>query len=1040
MINSSTCRKLPLQGLYALRFASATAFLLLFTARTAYALDPNRAISQYIHEEWTAEQGFPGGTVYSIAQTSDGYLWIGGEKGLVRFDGFSFRLFTREDVPEMPPGAIQQIAVDGEGNLWIRQQGMTLLRYRAGNVQDSSRDIINTEGGVTAMCRARDGEMVFVGRSHEVLRYRRGKMQARLLSARTPTALVISMAETARGKLWLGTRDIGLFAADEGKSFNVSEGLPDPKINALLPLKDGKLWIGTDNGIVGWDGVRLTRTGVPSDLQHGPMQALLEDRQSNIWVGTSAGLVRIDPKGVAASEGVTSPPGNTVNALFEDHEGNLWVGTGRGLERFRDSAFLSYPTPGPSWSESGGPLYADDEGRLWSSSTEGGLRWQRGAEAGSIAHFELSRHTIYSIAGRNRGLWVGSQGGGLTLLRCSRGCSVAKTYTHAQGLAEDSVYSVHESTDGTVWAGTLSRGLSRLQNGQFTTYTTANGLASNTITAIAESSDGTMWFGAPDGLSALSPNGAWRLYRGRDGLPPGGVNCLYIDQSGVIWIGTPKGLAFLGSGHVQIAKETARSLSEETLGIASDKRGWLWVATTHHILRVNRRQLMERSLAPDDVREYGIADGLLGTAGVKRHRSVVADALGRIWFSTGRGISVVDPSRLGTNSIPAIVHVQTVSADGKLLVFPNGIQIPAASKRITIGYVGLSLSNPDRIRFRYRLENFDRDWSEPTPAREAVYTNLGPGSYRFRVIASNSEGIWNSAEAIVPLEVEPAFWQNWWFRLLGMCVFVLTLAALHRQRLRQMTSQLDLRFEERLLERTRIAQELHDTLLQGFLSASMQLHVALGRLEEHSSAKAPLSRAIELMGKASREGRTALRGLRSSQLDHLTLEQAFSSIPQELSVPEETRLRVTVEGHRHPLRPVLRDDVYRIGREAIVNAFRHSGAENVEVEIEYKAHQLRVLVQDNGCGADPQTMQLGREGHWGLQGMRERAERIGAKLSVFSSPGAGTEVVLCVPGHVAFQPGVTFRRKRRLPSRFRSLLRKYDHSEGKKPHERVSPN
>lgn len=1032
MNNSNTCRDFSFRCTLALKFV----LLVAFAIHSAYALDPHRALSQYIHEEWTAEQGFPGGTVYSIAQTPDGYLWIGGEKGLVRFDGFNFRLFTNKDVPEMPSGAIQQVDVDFEGNLWIRQQGMTLLRYHDEEVQNAS-GVIHKEGGASAMCRARNGEMVFIMRANKLFRYSRGGIKT-LSAAETPAALVISMAETAAGKLWLGTRDVGLFTWDGNQSSHFLEELPDPKINSLLPLGDQELWIGTDNGIIRWDGTRLTRAGIPPSLQHGPIQALLKDRQSNLWAGTAEGLVRVDPKGTVASDSVGHPLGSTVNALFEDREGNLWAGTGQGLQRFRDSVFLSDSVAAPSRSEGNGPIYVDDEGRVWSASAEGILRWQRGTETGSITHFNLNRYPIYSITGRKGELWVGRQSGGLTHLRCHDNCYVAENYTQVQGLAEDSIYSVYESADGNVWAGTLSHGLSRFKNGRFIRYTAGNGLASSAITAITESPDGTMWFGTSDGLSALSPDGRWRLYRGRDGLPPGGVNCLSIDGEGVVWIGTPQGLAFLRSGHVQIAQEAPRSFNEEIFGLAADRTGWLWVATAHRILRVNRHKLMERHLSPDDVREYGTANGLLGTISIKRERSVTADSMGRIWFSTSRGIAFVDPSRLEADSIPAIVHVQAVTTDGKLLAMQKDLHVPAASRRITIGYVGLSLSNPERIRFRYRLDNFDHDWSEPTPAREAIYTNLGPGSYRFRVIASNSEGIWNSAETAIPLEVEPAFWQAWWFRLSGICALVLGIFMIHLLRLRQMASRLDLRFEERLAERTRIAQDLHDTLLQGFLSASMQLHVAAGRLEEDSPAKPPLDRAIELMGKAGSEGRTALRGLRSSQLDHLTLEQAFASIPQELSISEETRLHITIEGRRRPLRPVLRDDVYRIGREAIVNAFRHSRSTNISVEIEYTAHQLRVLVQDNGCGADPQTIQFGREGHWGLKGMRERAERIGAKLSVFSGPGAGTEVVLCVPGHIAFQPGVVLRRKKWFGLLLRSVLGRYYYSQWEKSHERVS--
>jgi signal transduction histidine kinase len=555
-------------------------------------------------------------------------------------------------------------------------------------------------------------------------------------------------------------------------------------------------------------------------------------------------------------------------------------------------------------------------------------------------------------------------------------------------------------------------------------------LASNTITAIDEGPAGTMWFGTPDGLSELS-SGRFQRYTTRDGLPPGGVNCLSIDSTGVLWIGTAQGLAFLRSGRIKTFRDVPGPLREEMLGIAEDRNGWLWMATTKHILRAKRQKLLEGALDVGDLREYAIGDGLLGNEGVKRHRSVVSDASGHVWFSTNRGISNVDPALLTNDSAPAIVHIQTISADGHPVPLSGSFQVSPGRKRISFGYVGLLLSSPERLRFRYRLDGFDRDWTEPVAVREAVYTNLGPGSYRFHLVASNREGIWNGAETALGFQIDPAFWQTWWFRLISglACTFLVT--AVYRFRMNQISNRLKFSFEERLRERTRIAQELHDTLLQGFLSASMQVHVASGRLSENSPATAPLSRAIQLMEQASHEGRNALRGLRTSETDSLNLEQAFSSIRQELAISEEIRFRVIVQGQRQPLQPALRDDVYRIGREALINAFRHSHAKNIEVELNYALNEFRLFVRDDGCGIDPHTVQSGREGHWGLTGMRERAERIGVKLSVWSGASTGTEVVLLAASRIAFQSPAPHGLLRWVRGRFWRTLRQESLEVGK---------
>jgi signal transduction histidine kinase len=450
------------------------------------------------------------------------------------------------------------------------------------------------------------------------------------------------------------------------------------------------------------------------------------------------------------------------------------------------------------------------------------------------------------------------------------------------------------------------------------------------------------------------------------------------------------------------------SLKEPIFGLVDDGHGALWLATSNHVLRVNRDNLLHGRLAAGDVREFGPADGLRGIEGVKRDRSVLRDTQGRIWLSVNQGIAVVDPVRLLGNSPPASADIQAISADGASVELKNNIHIRPGSQRIVFSFAGLILSRPELVRYRYWLEGYDRGWSEPVTAREAGYTNLSPGPYRFHVIASNPDGVWGGDEAAIAFSVIPAWWQTWWFRagLVGM--FSLCAIALYRLRLRQLTGRLSVRFEERLAERTRIAQELHDTLLQGFLSARMQVHVAAARLPADSQEKPSLTRSLELMSQVIEEGRNAVRGLRASQSASMDLEDAFSRIPEELKAGELTSaspvdFRVIAEGPRRFLHPVLRDEVYRIGREALINAFRHANAKSIELELNYSSSLLRLRIRDDGCGIDMHTIQTGRDGHWGLSGMRERSDRIGARFRLWSSPGAGTEVELSVPGHIAFQ-------------------------------------
>lgn len=790
-----------------------------------------------------------------------------------------------------------------------------------------------------------------------------------------------------------------------GHTTAITEGLPDLKVNALASTGGNELWVGTDGGVVRWDGKQLTKLGIPNALNGVQALTMTLDRDQNLWIGTnSRGLVRLNASGVAWMDGPQSRSSEAVTAVFEDREGNLWTANASGLERVRDSIFVTYSAAEGLPEDSAGPVYADTRSRTWFAPISGGLWWLRDGQRGHVTAAGLDHDVMYSIAASKDGLWIGRQHGGITHLRFQGESFLTETYTTADGLAQNSVYAVYESRDGSAWAGTLSGGVSRWHRGRITTYTSADGLASNSVASILEAADGTMWFATANGLSALA-NGQWRTYHAADGLPSGNINCLAEDSHGLLWIGTSSGLAFRQSGRIHAATAVPL-LREQILGLAEDKNGSLWIATSTRVLRVKRDSLLRNAVPEGDIREYTRADGLRGLEGVKRYQSMVTDSSGRVWVSMNRGISVVDPARLVSSSAPAIVQVQTLLADGRPVSLHGTAHVPGGSQRITLSYSGLSLSVPERVRFRYCLDSFDRGWSDPVTAREAVYTNIPPGSYRFRVVASNPDGVWGSEEGVVAFEVEPLFWQTWWFRAGVLLACGMMAAALYRFRLHQLTHRMNLRFEERLAERTRIAQELHDTLLQGFLSASMQVHVASDLLPADSSAKPILARSLHLIRQVIEEGRNAVRGLRSSPNASLDLEHSLSRVQQECTSQgqpgTQAEFRVIVEGQPRLLQAVLRDEVYRIGREALLNALRHSEAKKIEVGIRYSANRLSMSVRDDGCGIDPQVLRLGRDGHWGLSGMRERADRIGARLRVFSGT-TGTQVELLVPGHIAFQ-------------------------------------
>ncbi len=966
----------------------------------ALALDSNRTMAQYIHEQWGAEKGFLGGTIYAICQSDDGYLWIGTERGLVRFDGSQFTLIQRPLGNGGPIGPVRGLVSDAEGNLWIRLNGPHLLRYRDGDFDEPAARLNLEDVAFTALSRDSKGDVLLWGLGSHALRHRDGKFQ-RVVATPDTGAVVIAITETPDRKVWLGTRDAGLFNIEQGRLVDVFGQRETRSINTLLPTTSGGLLIGTDTGMEYWDGTTLTTAQLPSAIRQLQVLSLAEDRQGNFWVGTDHGLLRMTSKLSVSGDLSNHTQEPEVTAVYEDRDGDIWYGGLRGLERLRDGIFTTYAAAQGLHSQTNGPVFVDASGRTWFAPLEGGLYWLQDGRVGQITAAGLDKDVVYSISGSDGQLWVGRQRGGLTVLTQKRNSFSSRSYTQADGLAQNSVYSVHQNRDGTVWAGTVNAGVSRLKDGRFTSYSTASGMPSNAISSIVEGYDGTMWFGTPNGLASLAVNGGWTNHTASDGLPSSEVRTIFEDSKHVLWIATSAGLASFHGGHLESTRNLPDSLREQIFGIAEDRSGSLWIVTSDHVLEVNRGRLLRGVLDDSSIQSYGIMDGLPGVEGVRRDRSVVADSLGRVWFSLNRGLVVADPKFAAGYSAPVRARIET-SPPGARSNLKAELTYPAGVRSITLTYGSTSLSAPERTRFRYRLAGSDQGWSDVVSAGHVIYSDLRPGNYSFQIVASSNNGLWNGPATIVPFVVEPALWQTNWFRALCAMALVLAFAMIYRFRMYQLTRQLNVRFQERLAERTHIAQELHDTLLQGFVSASMQLDVAEDQLPADSPVKPVLGRILQLMREVNEEGRNALRGLRTSGTDSQSLDLAFSRMRQEFCVDDTIGYRVVVHSEARPLRPLIRDEVYRIGREAVLNAVLHAHPQMIEIELEYASTYLRMLVRDDGCGIDGQVLQTGREGHWGLAGMRKRSESIGAALRLRSRPGAGTEVELTVPAGVAF--------------------------------------
>jgi len=383
---------------------------------------------------------------------------------------------------------------------------------------------------------------------------------------------------------------------------------------------------------------------------------------------------------------------------------------------------------------------------------------------------------------------------------------------------------------------------------------------------------------------------------------------------------------------------------------------------------------------------------------------------GKIWFVHGDGVSTIDPRHLRLNARPPPVHIEQFIADGRTYPAFSGLRLPPRVRDLSIDYTALSLVAPEKVRFRFKLEGQDRDWREVVNDRQVQYSNLAPRSYRFRVSAANNSGVWNEAGAAIDFTVAPAYWQTNWFLALCVAASIALLWTLYRLRVRQLAHEFDMTLNARVNERTRIARELHDTLLQSFHGLLLRFQTVLDLLPARpAEARDMLGGAIDQTANAITEGREAVEGLRASTQESNDLALAIRKLGEECGVDEtvahSVAFRVDVEGAPRPLHPIVRDEIYRIAGEALRNAFQHSGGSQIEVEIRYDERQLRVRVRDDGKGIDADVLaEQGRQGHYGLRGMRERIDVLGGKLSVWSALGEGTEVELSIPASRAYAP------------------------------------
>jgi signal transduction histidine kinase/ligand-binding sensor domain-containing protein len=965
----------------------------LLTVSNAFALDPHKGLTQYSRTTWTQQQGLPQDTVRAIVQTADGYLWVGTDEGLARFDGYEFTTF-RKDGGDLPSNSITALAATPDGTLWIgTPNGLTQYRdkrfhtytTKSGLPDDAITWLYPGHGGslwIVAgeyLSRFADGRFanfapgpdlpvaavrlafedgnrdLWVAGYAGVGKLRSGKFTMAIDSAALAGAIGTGIAVDARGALWLASSQGLLRRLPNGRmrKYGIADGLPDLRLRTVLPDRDGGIWVGSDSGLTRLEGDRFIVT--PAEGVHEPAQvrSLFEDREGDLWVGTSTGLIRMRDDIFTVygkSEGL---PSDRPTVVFQDRSGKVWVG-------FADSGLLQF-------SNEGGPQFSVREG--------------------------LPGDQVFSIRqARNGDLLIGVHGG-VARMHGER----FSAFTPPDPFSRLNVYDAMEDAAGDVWLATPG-GLLRRHGNQAETVVPGGPVLAMGVSTLCQARDGAVWAGT-FGKGLWRIRGAQqRLYTAADGLSSEQIRALYEDGEGTLWIGTfGGGLDELRDGRLRSFTEQDGLLSDNVARITDDGES-LWLSTTRGICRVSKRQLRDlaagqrRSLDPVD---YGVEDGLRSAQCAPANPTAAGGARtsdGDLWFTTSRGLAVFDPGTQPRQRPAPVPHLVEMRANGKPVDLERAVDLPPESQRVEFRYTALHLSAPEEVQYSYKLEGVDPDWVRAGSRRTINYNSLRHGHYRFLIRASLAGGA--PSQAAYDFGVLPHFYETAWFRILAVALAVAAASGLYGLRLRQIRS----RFALVLEERARLAREIHDTLAQGFVGISSQLDaVAMCLADETSPARKYLDMARKMARHSLTEARRSVMDLRSSALEGQDLASALESGARAWTAGSGVAVAVDAGGPPADLPQAMEQHLLRIAQEAVTNALKHAAATSIAIRLRTAERKLRLRIEDNGRGFEERDAFSPLDGHFGLIGMRERAERLGGELRLESRPGGGTEVEVTVP-------------------------------------------
>ena len=990
-------------------------FILLVICPSALSLNPTLEVSQYAHASWKVREGFSNGRIRSIAQTTDGYLWLSTEFGLLRFDGVRNTPFTPPAGQHLSSNAIMGLLASRDGKLWIGTDkglaswdGVKLTQYPELDGQFVFKLIEDHEGSIWA-----GGLSVPLGKLCQI---RNGHTEC--FEDKTFGRGIVELYEDKKGQLWVeGQQGLWRWKPDPPQFFPLQREVI--ALNSLGEDFGGDLLLATLKGVMRFVDGKLEPYPIPGPLQFPRLNRLFRDRDGCLWLGTAtAGIYHVCGDRTDVFSTADGLSGNGIQATTEDREGNVWVATLDGLDRFRDLAIPTLTTKQGLSGNSVGSVVADKDGSVWLTTFRGLNRWSNGkittfgntAAAESPPVSDVIQSIFQDSSGR---IW----GSSLSHF----GYFEQDKFVVVNSVPGGVIRSISEDDKGSLWIANQDRGLFHLQGStvlkqvQWSQFGRKDFAASMTFDPLR----GGVWLGFFDGgLAHFDGDSVQAVYGAENGLGGGLVNDLHVDTDSTVWAATAGGLSRLKNGHIATLTNKNGLPCDGVHWMREDKDQTLWLHMTCGLVRITRPEI-ERWIREVDSRNnpneilnvalFGVSDGVRSEVYPTGFSPLVAQSAdGRLWFTTVDGVSVFDPDDLPFNSIPPPVHIEQVVADRKTYnVSPlvnTALQLPKLVRDLEIDYTGLSFAAPEKMRFRYMLEGWDRSWQEVGNRRQAFYTNLSPGTYTFRVIACNNDGVWNDEGSKLVFVIPPAFYQTYWFLAFSLLILAALIWLLYFARIRQIASIYKGRMEERLAERERIARDLHDTFLQGVQGLILKFDAAAKQIPPDQPARQAMENALDRADEVMAEGRDRVRNLRDATILLGDLPAAFTRIVNENSQDGQVTFKSVVEGRLRELNPIVLEESYAIGREALINALTHSDGNNVEAEITYSRQQFRLRIRDDGRGIEPEILKAGsRVGHYGLQGMRERADRIDAQLKLWSGADTGTEVELLVPATTAYR-------------------------------------